>query len=311
MKIGFIGLGKMGSRMAGKLLGDHEVIVWNRSPEAIEEFKRQNSKGKIESQKLKFAGTIEELMQSLEKPRVVWVMVPHVAVEEVLTEVRKFVEKDDIVIDGGNSFYKDTERRFKEFETIGVRFLGIGVSGGILASENGYPMMVGGSRSGYEHIRPVLDSLSKPNGGHEYFGTGGAGHFVKMVHNGIEYPIMQGLGEGFGVLANSSYNFDLLKVAKLYQKGTLVSGFMLDRAVEAFENDPKLSYIAGVIGSASEEALWTVEEAKKLEQPVESIEQAIDFRKRSETDKKVQNSFAAKLVGALRIAFGGHDVKKK
>ncbi|OGH06281.1 MAG: hypothetical protein A2171_01720 [Candidatus Levybacteria bacterium RBG_13_35_9] len=159
-------------------------------------------------------------------------------------------------------------------------------------------------------ITPILDSLSKPGGGHEFFGTGGAGHFVKMVHNGIEYPIMQALGEGFGVLANSSYNFDLVKIAKLYQKGTLVAGFMLDRTVEALLNDPKLSRIAGVIGSASPEARWTVEEAKKLKQPVESIAQAIDFRKRSETEKQVQGSFAAKLVGALRIAFGGHSVRQ-
>lgn len=314
MKVGFIGLGKMGARMVGKLLSEgHEVIVWNRSKGAVEEFKSSTfAKASADKQnsKLKIAGTIRDLVRQLEKPRIVWIMVPHVAVEEVLTEVRKFVEPGDIVIDGGNSFYKDTERRFKEFEKSGVRFLGIGVSGGILAFENGYPMMVGGSRLGYEHIRPVLDSLSKPNGGHEYFGTGGAGHFVKMAHNGIEYPIMQALGEGFGVLANSSYNFDLLKIAKLYQKGTLVSGFMLDRAAEALENDPKLSHIAGVIGSASEEAFWTVEEANRLGQPVESIEQAIDFRKRSKTEEKVQNSFAAKLVGALRIAFGGHPVRQ-
>mgnify|MGYP001792129133 FL=1 len=132
-----------------------------------------------------------------------------------------------------------------------------------------------------------------------------------MVHNGIEYPIMQAIGEGFGVMAASSYNFDLVKIAKLYQKGTLVSGFMMDRTVEALENDPNLESIAGIIGTASGEALWTAEEAKRLNQPVESIQQAIDFRKRSEIEKIVQESFAAKMVGALRIAFGGHPVKKK
>jgi len=157
---------------------------------------------------------------------------------------------------------------------------------------------------------PILDSLAKPGGGHEYFGKGGAGHYVKMVHNGIEYPIMQALGEGFGVLNSSPYNLDLLKIAKLYQQGTLVSGFMLDRVVEALE-DNTINQVEGVIGSASGEAVWTVDEAKKNNLPSESIEQSIDFRKRSIDDGWVQKSFAAHMVGALRIKFGGHPVKKK
>ncbi len=151
--------------------------------------------------------------------------------------------------------------------------------------------MVGGDKSAYDYITPILDSLARPHGGHEYFGTGGAGHYVKMVHNGIEYPIMQAIGEGFGVMSASDYNFDLLKVAKLYQKGTLVSGFMMDRTVEALENDSRLDSIAGVIGTASGEAVWTAEEANRLNQPAESIQQAIDFRKRSEIEKEVQESF--------------------
>lgn len=306
MKLGLIGLGKMGSRMSLKLLLEgHDVIVWNRSPQAVEELR-------VQVPSVKSAPTIEDLIQGLEKPRVVWLMLPAgEATDTAMDEVSKYVEKDDIVVDGGNSRYQDTERHFQNFKEKGIRFLGIGVSGGIISVTEGYPQMVGGDRTAYDYITPILDSLAKPHGGHEYFGEGGAGHFVKMVHNGIEYPIMQALGEGFGVMANSSYNLDLLKVAKLYQKGTLVSGFMLDRTVEALENDPKLENIAGVIGSASGEALWTVEEAKRLNQPVESIQQAIDFRKRSETEIEVQESFAAKMVGALRIAFGGHPVKKK
>lgn len=306
MKVGFIGLGKMGSRMALKLLKEgHDVIVWNRSPQAVEELKTQ-----VPS--VKSAPTVKELIVGLEKPRIVWLMLPAgEATETLLSEVSQLVEKDDIVIDAGNSRYQDTQRHFEMFREKGVRFLGIGVSGGIISVTEGYPQMVGGDRSAYDYITPILDSLAKPHGGHEYFGEGGAGHFVKMVHNGIEYPIMQALGEGFGVLAKSSYDFDLAKIAKLYQKGTLVSGFMLDRTVEVLEQDPKLDSIQGIIGSASGEAVWTVEEAKKDNLPVESIEQAIDFRKRSETDKSVQESFAAKMVGALRIAFGGHPVKKK
>jgi 6-phosphogluconate dehydrogenase len=306
MQLGFIGLGKMGSRMATKLLREgHDVVVWNRSPQAVDELRK-------EFPDLKSEATVEELVKSLEAPRIVWVMLPAgPATETMLDEVAQYVEPKDIVIDGGNSRYQDTERHFQSFTKKGVRFLGIGVSGGVISVTQGYPQMAGGDRSAYDHVAPILDSLAKPHGGHEYFGTGGAGHFVKMVHNGIEYPIMQAIGEGFGVMANSPYNLDLVKVARLYQKGTLVSGFMMDRTVEALENDPKLESIAGVIGSASGEALWTAEEAARLNQPAESIQQAIDFRKRSETDVKIQESFAAKMVGALRIAFGGHPVKKK
>ncbi len=306
MKLGLIGLGKMGSRMALKLLKEgHDVVVWNRSPQAVEDLKSH-----VPS--VKSAGTVKELIQSLDKPRIVWTMLPAgEATDAMVSEVSQYVEKEDIVIDGANSRYQDTERHFQSFQEKGIRFLGIGVSGGVISVTEGYPQMVGGDKSAYDYIMPILDSLAKPHGGHEYFGTGGAGHFVKMVHNGIEYPIMQAIGEGFGVMANSSYNFDLTKVARLYQKGTLVSGFMMDRTVEVLGNDPKLEQIAGVIGTASGEAVWTVEEAERLNQPVESIQQAIDFRKRSETEKEVQESFAAKMVGALRIAFGGHPVKKK
>jgi 6-phosphogluconate dehydrogenase len=309
MNIGVIGLGKMGSRIAEKLVREgHTVNAWNRSPEPRKQLQTKFPKAK----NLTTTETIEELVNNLKKPRVIWVMLPAGdATDEILNEVATYLEKNDIVIDAANSKYTDTEKHAKMFESHGIRFLGIGVSGGIIAVTRGYPMMVGGDKSAYEHITPILDSLSKPHGGHEYFGSGGAGHFVKMVHNGIEYPYMQAIGEGFGVLTNSSYNFDLLKIAKLYQKDTLISGFMMDRAVEALENDPKLESIQGVIGSASKETIWTIDEARKHNLPVESIEQARDFRIRSETDTHIQQSFAARMVSALRVAFGGHSVKKK
>jgi len=295
MKIGFIGLGKMGARMAQKLLSEkHEIIAWNRS-----------------DHELKNVETVEKLINSLETPRVVWLMLPAgEATESVLSEVSKFVRAGDIVIDGGNSNFKDTERRFKDFKSKGIRYLGVGVSGGIIAATQGYPMMVGGDKSAYEFIKSILDSLAEPNGGHEYFGTGGAGHFVKMVHNGIEYGIMQSLGEGFGVLDKSPYNLDLEKVAKLYQKGTLVSGFMLDRTVEVLSNPSILSSIEGKIAESGE-AKWTVEQAKASGVDVEIIERSLEFRRRSQTDSAVQNSFSAKLIASLRNAFGGHEVKKK
>ena len=295
MKVGFIGLGKMGARMVSKLLKEgHEVVVWNRS-----------------DHELKNVENVEKLIKSLEAPRIIWSMLPAgEATEEILKEISKFAEAGDIIIDGGNSNFKDTQRRYEEFKTKDIRFLGIGVSGGIIAATDGYPMMVGGDKSAYEFIKPILDSLSKPQGGHEYFGIGGAGHFVKMIHNGIEYGIMQSLGEGFEVLEKSPYNLDLLKVARLYQKGTLVSGFMLDRAVEVLSNPLILSSIEGKIAESGE-AKWTVDQAKEEGVDVEIIERSLEFRRRSQKDEKIQKSFSGRMVAALRNAFGGHEIKKK
>ncbi len=307
MKLGFIGLGKMGSRMVEKLLKEgHEVIVWNRTLDKAEQLQNQT-----QSSNLRVAKSVAELVQSLEKPRVIWSMLPAgEATQIILDELFDLVEENDIVIDGGNAFYQDTQRRYEVFSKKGVKFLGVGVSGGIIAAEKGYPLMVGGDKSAYEFVTPLLDSLAKPHGGHEYFGEGGAGHFLKMVHNAIEYGYMQALGEGFGVLEKSPYNLDLQKVAKLYQKGTLISGFMLDRGVEALEKDPHMEQIQGVIAESGE-ARWTIDEGKKQNLPIEVIEASLEFRKKSQTDSSVQDSFAAKFVAALRQAFGGHEVKKK
>src|SRR3989344_2408504 len=322
MKLGFIGLGRMGSNMVIKLLNEgHEVVVWNRTRGRAEELKSQISGNQTRNDlagsdrkvrtSFEIADSIENLASKLKPPRVVWSMLPAgEATQEILDEVEKYVDKDDIVIDGGNSKYTDTQRRFEEFSKRQIRFLGIGVSGGVIAAVEGYPLMAGGDRSAYDAIKPILDSLAKPKGGHEYFGQGGAGHFVKMVHNGIEYGVMQSIGEGFGVLEKSPYNLDLLKVARLYQKGTLVSGFMMQRTIEALEKDPKLASIEGYI-EESGEGRWTVEQAKRLKVPIGIIEKSLEFRTQSRKDKKVSSSFAARLVAALRQAFGGHEVRNK
>ncbi|MCL5970529.1 MAG: decarboxylating 6-phosphogluconate dehydrogenase [Patescibacteria group bacterium] len=316
MKIGLIGLGRMGANMTIKLLKDgHEVVVWNRSPEPSqklqEEFKVQSSKFKVAVENLKVTKTIQELIQNLEKPRVVWLMVlAGETTDQVLSEIEKYIEKGDIIIEGSNANWKDTQRRYDHFTKKGIRYMGTGVSGGIHGPKLGYAIMAGGDKSAYEFVLPVLDTLVKPTAEHGYFGTGGAGHFVKMIHNGIEYGYMQSIGEGFDVLEHSPYKLDLLKVAKLWQKCSLVSGFMMDRAVEAIEKDPHMEQITGVV-DATGEAQWTVDTAKELNIPVEIIEHSLDYRKRSKTDTKIQSSYTAKMVAALRHAFGAHAVKKK
>src|ERR1035437_9793859 len=233
MKIGILGLGKMGSRIAIKLHHEkHEVFVWNRTPKEI-----------LGVQSVK---TIKELVSKLSKPRIFWIMLPSgEPTQTAIDELSKYLQKGDIVVDGGNANFKDTEARFRKFKKIGIEFLGIGVSGGIIAAKNGYPLMVGGSRKAYLKIKPILDSLSIPNGGHAYFGEGGAGHFVKMVHNAIEYGYMQSISEGFAVLEKSNYKFDLERIANLYRKNTLISGFMMDRAAEVLQKDPKLENLTG------------------------------------------------------------------
>lgn len=311
MKIGFIGLGRMGSRMVIKLLSDrHEVVVWNRSKEKIDALKAEAQP----DWKLEVAENVGDLVKKASGeeagPKIVLSMLPAGEVTEgMLGEIKKYVIKGDIVVDGGNTKYTDTQKSYEEFTKDGVEFLGIGVSGGLISLKEGYPLMVGGSQTAYEFITPLLDSLAKPNGDHQYFGEGGAGHFVKMVHNAIEYGVMESIGEGFGLLAQSPYNLDLLKVAQLYTKNTLLSGFMMDRTVEVLEADPTLLKTEGVIGSASGETKWAIEEAKQKDLPFSVIEKSQEIRERSVKDPTIQKSVAAKIVTGQRRAFGGHDVK--
>jgi 6-phosphogluconate dehydrogenase len=209
MQIAVLGLGKMGKNIALKLMKEgHEVVAWNRSRDALEQFRQEETEYVVNG-KLALCHSLEELRDTLQKPRLAWVMLPAgEATDNVLSQILEsgVLEQGDVLIEGGNSNYHDTERRAKLFEQKMVKYLGIGVSGGVYGITNGYPMMVGGNQSGYEYVKPVLDSLAKPNGMHTYFGPGGAGHFVKMVHNGIEYGMMQAIAEGF---ATWQYCFQL------------------------------------------------------------------------------------------------------
>ncbi len=263
------------------------------------------------SDRLIIAETLPNLVSKLPRPRVIWLMLPAgEPTESVLRTISDLVEPEDILIDGGNSNYKDTEKRYNNLKARKIKFLGIGVSGGIIAEKQGYPLMAGGDKSAYEYIEPILSSLAKPYGGYDYLGTGGAGHFVKMVHNGIEYGIMQSLGEGFEVLQKAPYRLDLLKIASLYQKGTLVSGFMLDRAAEVLEKNPTLVDIKGLIAESGE-AQWMIEQAQEEGVEVDIIKRSLEYRQKSHTEKRIQDSFTAKFIAALRNAFGGHEIQRK
>lgn len=308
MKVAVLGLGKMGRNIAVKLMQDgQQVVAWNRSRETLEAFRNEHSDF-IVNQKLEIAHSIEGLRDVLQKPRVLWCMLPAgEATETIITELLDgIVEPGDVIIDGGNANYKDTERRAKLIEGKGVKFLGIGVSGGIYGFTNGYPMMVGGNQSGYEYVKPILDSLAKPNGIHTYFGPGGAGHFVKMVHNGVEYGMMQAIAEGFGVLAKSDYRFNLVNIGNTWQKGSIVSSFLVYCAVSALIKDPTLSQFDGYI-DAKGEGKWTLETAKEMHVPTPVLEQALEFRNKSQYDTAIQETLVAKMVAALRHEFGGHE----
>jgi 6-phosphogluconate dehydrogenase len=318
MSIVVLGGGKMGARMGGKLaLEGCAVSLYDSSREVRERLAASDTGMHIADS---LAEAIDAGGQSGE--RRVWQMLPAEdkskgdrSVEDGPTEtslwtVAELLGEGDIVVDGGNSHWGDTERRAKRMGGIGLRYLGIGVSGGIIAEREGYPLMVGGDRSAYEDMTPILDGLALPNGGHHYFGEGGIGHLVKAGHNAAEYPLMQGIGEAFGIMKGSRPDLNMLEIAKLYQKGSLMAGFMMDRLVEALELDPELETFTGVIGSASGEAVWIALEADRLGLPAESIKQSIDFRRRSAEDETVSSTTAAKVVAALRLMFGGHEVQR-
>lgn len=306
MSVVVVGLGKMGARIGAKLVEEgHPVHGWDISAEA---------RDKAREVGIQVPNTLEEavLGHAEAKDRVVWQMLQagEVTNDSLLKIATMVGPAGATIIDAANSHPLDTDRWSEELQRQGIPFLGIGVSGGIVARYQGYPLFVGGDEGAYQHVLPILDSAARPGGGYDYFGPGpgGLGHWVKAVHNAIEYSYMQGIGEGAGVL--EKLGIDPLKAFRVYQKGSLISGFMMDRAVETRERDSDLSSFSGEIGSASGEAVWVAEYAKKHGLPIESVEQAIGFRLRSATDPAIRRTTAAKQVAALREAFGGHQVKK-
>jgi 6-phosphogluconate dehydrogenase len=298
MQIGFIGLGKMGAFMVERLLKDgHEVVVYNRSHEKIKEIEKKGAKG---------AYSLEELTEKLNEPKLIWMMIPSGdTVTRMIESLVPLLSKGDILIDGGNSYYKDSVRRSGELKTLGIDYLDVGTSGGIWGLQIGYCVMIGGEKKIFEHCEPIFKSLAPPEG-YKYIGSSGAGHYVKMVHNGIEYGMMQAFAEGFELMHASDYNIDLEGVASLWGKGSVVRSWLLELLTDALKDDKDLKEIKDYVEDSGE-GRWTVLDGIEKSIPLPVITESLFMRFRS----RQEESYGAKILAALRNEFGGHNIHKK
>jgi 6-phosphogluconate dehydrogenase len=297
MEIGIYGLGRMGGNMATRLLrGGHRVVAGNRSSGPVDEKKREGAVP---------AYTIEEMVKALRPPRVLWAMVPAGdATDHALDEFAKYASHGDVLVDGGNSNFRDSMRRADRYAAMGFDFLDIGVSGGIWGLEVGYCMMVGGPKRAVDIVRPALDTLAPPSGW-AHFGKSGAGHFTKMVHNGIEYGMMQAYGEGFELLHASEFGLDLGAVAKVWMRGSVVRSWLLELLERAYAAEgTDLANIKGWVADSGE-GRWTVIEAINHDVPATALAHSLFARFTS----RQEGSYAMKVAAALRNQFGGHAVK--
>ncbi|HEX5084767.1 MAG TPA: decarboxylating 6-phosphogluconate dehydrogenase [Blastocatellia bacterium] len=335
MQIGMAGLGRMGANMARRLLrGGHRCVVFDRSPKPVEELVKEKATG---------AADPRDLASKLEKPRAVWLMVPAAVVDEIIAGLVPHLEPGDILIDGGNSYYVDDIRRAKELAPKGIHYLDVGTSGGVWGLERGYCMMIGGEADVVKHLDPIFKSLAPGRGdiartpgrekldgtaelGYLHCGPNGAGHFVKMVHNGIEYGVMAAYAEGLGVLSEANigkrsqasdaetaplrdpehyqYDLNLRDIAEVWRRGSVIASWLLDLTATALVKDPRLSAFAGRV-SDSGEGRWTIKAAIDEAVPVPVLSAALyqRFSSRGETD------FQDKLLSAMRYEFGGHMEK--
>mgnify|MGYP001610106827 CR=1 FL=1 len=299
MKLGFIGLGRMGFNMVLNLK-DHKipVVAYNRHPNPVKEIKKK---------KIEVAFSIEELMKKLPKQKVIWIMVTAgKPVDAVIEEILPYLKPNDIVIDGGNSFYKDSIRRYRYLKSKRIHFLDIGTSGGLSGARHGACLTIGGDKKIFKKIEPICRAISVKDG-YAYMGDAGAGHFVKMVHNGIEYAWLQAAGEGFELIFKGPYkNLDFRKIAKVWKNGSIIQSKMMSWAEDAFDKDPKLSKIEGIVGGG-ETGRWTIETAQEFGTDVGTIKLALEERRKSQSNPR----FAGKVVAAIRYEFGGHKLTKK
>jgi 6-phosphogluconate dehydrogenase len=300
MELAMVGLGKMGGNMASRLLrGGHQLVVYNRSPEPIRAAEGEGAIG---------ATSLEDVVLKLNAPRVVWLMLPAGQItEDAVTHLAGLLSVNDIIIDGGNSNYKDTIRRAALLADKGIYFVDSGTSGGIWGLKEGYSLMVGGRPEAIAAVRPALETLAPAaDRGWAHVGPSGAGHFVKMIHNGIEYGMMQAYAEGFEILrAKQEFNLDLHQIAELWRYGSVVRSWLLDLTAAALAEDPELSDLRGWVADSGE-GRWTVFEAIDQDVPAPVITLALQMRFVSRQDE----SYAAKLLAAMRNQFGGHAVVK-
>ncbi len=300
MELAMIGLGKMGLNMATRLVrGGHQVIGYARSEEFVQAAIKNGALG---------ARSLEEVASKLKAPRVVWVMVPAgQATDDTIEKLSNLLARGDTVIDGGNSNYKDTIRHAAVLEEKGIDFLDSGTSGGVWGLEEGYSLMIGGQAKTVEKMRPIFETLAPaPDKGWGYVGPHGAGHYVKMVHNGIEYGMMQALAEGFNIMkAKQEFGLDLAKISEIWRYGSVVRSWLLDLTALALKADPTLSDIEPWVADSGE-GRWTVAEAIDHDIPAPIITLALQMRFVSRDDE----NYAARLLAAMRNQFGGHAVKK-
>ena len=298
MKLGMIGLGKMGGNMTERLMkGGHEVVVFDRSPEAIARYVSLGSQG---------ASDAADMITKLGSPRVVWIMVPAgKPVDDTIAALLPGMSKGDVIIDGGNSNFHDTMRRAAALRQEGIEFVDSGTSGGIWGLANGYCLMVGASDEAFALCEPIFRTLAPPDG-YAHMGPSGAGHYVKMIHNGVEYGMLQAYAEGYEILhASRDFDLDLKKIASVWNHGSVVRSWINELAEAAFEKDTDLSALKGFVADSGE-GRWTVQEAVDLDVPAPVITLSLLMRLRSRQD----DSFSAKVIAALRNEFGGHAVHK-
>jgi 6-phosphogluconate dehydrogenase len=300
MELGLIGLGKMGGNMAERLRrAGHKVVGFDFSADAV---KRLSDAGGVG------ANTLEALVKNLAAPRAIWLMVPAGdPVDETIAKLKPFLQKGDILIDGGNSNYKDSQRRYAELKPEGLNFVDVGTSGGIWGLQEGYSMMVGGDKDVVEHLRPIFEALAPAKDkGWGRTGPAGAGHFVKMVHNGIEYGLMQAYAEGFAIMGHkTALELDLVQIAEIWRYGSVVRSWLLDLSADALKKNPTLEGLEPYVVDSGE-GRWTVAEAIDLNVSAPVITESLIRRIRS----REQNNFTDRMLAIMRAEFGGHAVKK-
>jgi 6-phosphogluconate dehydrogenase len=298
MQLGLIGLGRMGSGMTRRLMqGGHKLVVYDRSPETVAAVAGDGAVG---------ASSLQDLGQKLTPPRVVWLMIPAgPPVDDTIEGLSGTLSPGDVIIDGGNSNYKDSMRRAEALRSRQIEFLDTGVSGGIWGLKVGFNLMVGGNQAVFKQVEPVFKTLAPPDG-YAFVGPSGAGHYAKMVHNGIEYSMLQSYAEGFEILQAAPFGFDLAQLARLWNHGSVIRSWLLELAQVAFERDPQLTRIRGYVEDSGE-GRWTLQEAIDHAVPAPALAMSLFMRFRSRQD----DSFSDKVIAALRNEFGGHPVKSE